>query len=408
MLGPARFQVLLQLGAGRADVVGPLQRVHPLVERPLGGRGGGLDWGGHVGGEYSRGSSPCKGIWAISGQIHLDLESRSKVRGIRSIALRVLRKALRRPGGRPGGPGSSQSRPRPASPRRRGIRARRRRSRSPPCRRSADPTAAATARTWATAIGRTAGPERPPWPAASAGLAAWPGRSRSAFSVLISETASAPPSSAATATAAGSATFGVSLTINGFSVSGRSASSSAAVSPGCSPTISPEWTLGQETLSSIAATSSRSATASTRRANSSWLGRHHRDDQRHRQLGQLRQVLGEEPLEPLVRQPDRVDHPRRRLPDPLRLVADPRLGRDRLRDEGGEGELLEQRVAVHPPGGDRVEGPRGVDDGCSSSMPQKLRRRARSAARASHPALGARLSRPPHASRTGPSTQRRM
>ena len=97
------------------------------------------------------------------------------------------------------------------------------------------------------------------------------GRSRSAFSVLISETASAPPSSAATATAAGSATFGVSLTISGFAVRGRSASSSAAVSSGCSPTISPEWTLGQDTFSSIAATSSRPPTASTSRSNSSWL-----------------------------------------------------------------------------------------------------------------------------------------
>ena len=66
-----------------------------------------------------------------------------------------------------------------------------------------------------------------------------------AFIVLINETASAPPSSAATATAAGSATFGVSFTISGFAVSGRSASSSAAVSSGCSPTISPEWTLGR-------------------------------------------------------------------------------------------------------------------------------------------------------------------
>ena len=54
------------------------------------------------------------------------------------------------------------------------------------------------------------------------------GSSALAFSVLISETASAPPSSAAIATAAGSATLGVSLTISGFSVSGRSASSSAS------------------------------------------------------------------------------------------------------------------------------------------------------------------------------------
>ena len=92
-----------------------------------------------------------------------------------------------------------------------------------------------------------------------------------AFSVLIRETESAPPSSAATATAAGSATLGVSLTISGFGVSGRSASSNAAVSVGCSPTIRPEWTLGQETFSSMAATSSRAATAETRRENSSRL-----------------------------------------------------------------------------------------------------------------------------------------
>ena len=172
-----------------------------------------------------------------------------------------------------------------------------------------------------------------------------PGSIALAFSVLISETASAPPSSAATATASGSATFGVSFTISGFSVSGRSASSSASVSLGCSPTISPEWTLGQETFSSIAATSSRARHRLDQPREILAVGRHHRDDQRHRQLGQLRQVLGQETLQPLVRQPDRVDHPGRGLPDPLRLVARARLRRDRLRDEGGERKVLEQLIA---------------------------------------------------------------
>ena len=54
-------------------------------------------------------------------------------------------------------------------------------------------TAAATARTWATATGRTAGPESPPWPAAMPG-SPLAGSIAAAFSVLISETASAPPS----------------------------------------------------------------------------------------------------------------------------------------------------------------------------------------------------------------------
>ena len=45
-----------------------------------------------------------------------------------------------------------------------------------------------------------------------------------ARSVLISETASAPALGRRRATAAGSATLGVSLTISGFAVSGRSAS----------------------------------------------------------------------------------------------------------------------------------------------------------------------------------------
>src|SRR4029077_18904923 len=78
----ARFQVLLQLGACGTDVIGPLKSVHPLVQRPLGGRCRGLDWGGHVGGEYSRGSRARKGIRPVFRQIHLDLESRLRLGGL--------------------------------------------------------------------------------------------------------------------------------------------------------------------------------------------------------------------------------------------------------------------------------------------------------------------------------------
>ena len=98
-----------------------------------------------------------------------------------------------------------------------------------------------------------------------------PGASAAARNVLISETASAPPSTAASAIGTGSATFGVSFTSRGFSVSGRTRRSSEPASSGDSPTIRPDFTLGQETFSSRAATSSRPPTPSTRPANSSWL-----------------------------------------------------------------------------------------------------------------------------------------
>ena len=178
--------------------------------------------------------------------------------------------------------------------------------------------------------------------------------------MLISETASAPPPRRATATAAGSATLGVSFTISGLRVSGRSASSRASVSIGFSPTISPEWTLGQETFSSIAGHLVALVEGADDAGEVLAVGGHRRDDQRDRQLGQLRQVGGEEAREALVRQADRVQHPGGGLPDPPRRVAGARLGGDRLRDEGGEGEIGQQGVAEDAAGGDRVVGARGV------------------------------------------------
>src|SRR6187399_379819 len=76
----ARFQVLLQLRASGADVVGAFESVHPLVQRSLGSGGGGLDWGRHVGGEYSRGSGACKAMRANYAEIHLYLQSRFRRR----------------------------------------------------------------------------------------------------------------------------------------------------------------------------------------------------------------------------------------------------------------------------------------------------------------------------------------
>ena len=190
-----------------------------------------------------------------------------------------------------------------------------------------------------------------------------------AFSVLISETASAPPSSAATATAAGSATFGVSFTISGFSVSGRSASSSAAVSSGCSPTIRPEWTLGQETLSSIAATSSRAA---DRRRPGARTPRGWSPSPRRSAAPAARASCGRSsarnPSRPLLGSPIELIIPAG--VSQIRCGSFPARGseRDRLRDEGRERKLLEQRVAVDPPRRDRVERARGVDDRVLSSI----------------------------------------
>ena len=63
----------------------------------------------------------------------------------------------------------------------------------------------------------------------------------------------------------------------------------------------PVSTFGQETFSSTSATSSRAATALDERGQLVAGEAHHRDHQRHRQLGQLRQVVREEAVEALVR-----------------------------------------------------------------------------------------------------------
>ena len=133
-------------------------------------------------------------------------------------------------------------------------------------------TRAATADTCASAIARTAGPERPPVPPPSQ---AAPGRSAAerasaiARSVLMSDTASAPPACAAAAQLATSAVFGVSFTISGLRVRGRRWARTRSSWAGSAPMSRPVRTLGQDTLSSIAAISSRAWQASTSRANSS-------------------------------------------------------------------------------------------------------------------------------------------
>ena len=139
---------------------------------------------------------------------------------------------------------------------------------TPPIPTTGIVTRSATSATWASAIGRTAGPDTPPVPPPSHG-SPLSGASAIPLRVLISETASAPASCAARATAPGSVALGVSLTISGLPVSGRTRSRRAAVSEGSAPMTSPLSTLGHDTLSSSATTSSRSAKAATSVATSS-------------------------------------------------------------------------------------------------------------------------------------------
>ena len=83
------------------------------------------------------------------------------------------------------------------------------------------------------------------------------------WSVLISVTASAPPSAAPRATAAMSLTLGVSLAITGRLVAARTPATTSRQVAGSLPRSTPWLTLGQETLSSRAAIP---ATPSSRRA----------------------------------------------------------------------------------------------------------------------------------------------
>ncbi len=305
----------------------------------------------------------------------------------------------------PGGPvrllpdrGSSRCRPPPRWRRARGNRGHRRPLSMPPIPITGTLTSPATRRTWSSATGRTAGPERPPLPAPSQGSRV-PGSRPVARSVLISDTASAPPSSAASATAAGSAVFGVSFTISGFSVSGRRAEQSASVSAGCSPTIRPDLTFGQETLSSIAATSSRSPTPATSREKPS-----RRSPSPRRPAGRAAPPAAAGPLPGSPRgpcsEPDGVDHPARGLIKARRRIARARLRGDRLRDEGGEREPLEQGVAECPPSCDRVERAGAVQYGVLQGQAADADHRCPAPATSAVSISSDRT--------TGPSTQSRM
>ena len=128
---------------------------------------------------------------------------------------------------------------------------------------------------------------------------------------------------------------------------------------------------------------------------------HDRDDQRHRELGQQRQIRAQEPLEALVREPDRVDEPLRRLPQPRRRVPLPGLQGDGLRDERVEGKALglQESIPEGAPGGDRIVGPGAVQHRAAQLDAAQVH--------AQCPAPGTSADSRSAASSTGPSTQRR-
>ena len=149
-----------------------------------------------------------------------------------------------------------------------------------------------------------------------------PGSSAAASSVLISETASAPPSSAAAATLAGSATFGVSFTISGFGGQGRTASSSASVSSRLLADDQARLHVRTRDVQlqrrDLVRDPQRPRRAAGTLRGSSPSPRRSAGPAARRAPGRS---CSEEALESLVREADRVDHPRRRLEDPRRGVA---------------------------------------------------------------------------------------
>ena len=192
------------------------------------------------------------------------------------------------------------------------------------------------------------------------------------FSVLMSDTASAPEPSAAAATACGSDAFGVSLTISGFSVSGRVRSTARAVSAGSAPITSPVSTLGHDTFNSIIATSSHSPTRSTSFTSSSWLKPMTETTSGTGNSASSGRSEARKPSRPLFGRPIELISPagvsqRRGGGFPCL-----RRERDRLRHERVEREPLEQLVAERAPGGDRVEGARPVQDRPAQRDPAQL------------------------------------
>ena len=211
----------------------------------------------------------------------------------------------------------------------------------------------------------------------------------------------APPAWAASATSAGWATFGVSFTIRGAARLGAGRSSQAQSLVGPLADDEADSTLGQEMLSSIAATSSCRPRRRPRRASrrGSSPSPREADQQRHPELGELGKVRPEEPVESLL--------------GPIESIIP---GRGLVSRGGGlpvRGRVIVFDTKAERTAGDLAEGRRAA---MASNVPEPSDRVREAQSRDLHRA-GARAHRPTPATSavstscaltTGPSTQRRM
>ena len=171
-----------------------------------------------------------------------------------------------------------------------------------------------------TAIGRIAGPLRPPTMLVSFGRRVSTSIAI-ARNVLTSEIASAPASSAARANDATSVTFGVSFGITGSRVTLRTALTTSCVPGSEQPKVMPPSLMfGQEMFSSIAWTPS----ASERMRASSTYSSIVVPQMLTKTIGparaQLGQLLVDEAVDADALQADRVEHAGRRFDDARRRV----------------------------------------------------------------------------------------
>ena len=220
----------------------------------------------------------------------------------------------------------------------------------------------------------------------SHGVAA-PGASAVARSVLISDTASAPPRRRP-ARSGDVGGVGVSFTISGFDRRGPTSRSNASSCAGSAPMSRPVLDVGQDTLSSP-----RRSPCAPRRPRSG-AGRSPRLSSRSRSATRgtdgwaggtarvlapalaTRGIVGQIAVEALVGEADRADEPRRGSPTAGRGVAVAGLERDRLETNAAKGT---PRAATRRRPHGRRAGRRCAEastTGCASSRPQKGHARA--------------------------------
>ena len=269
-------------------------------------------------------SGRCEGVFAgiFSATARWPMASRVAPAVIsRELGARQARaRSARRRRGR----GSSRCRPRRASRRRRAGRARERRAARRPSRRSGSRRARRRRRPGRArrrgSRARRARRCRRRARGRARGRGASRGRASAiARSVLISETASAPPSSRGARAGGDVGGVGRELDDQRLARGGRTARTTRSSATGSAPMSRPVSTFGQETLSSIAAISARSSQRSEQARDLAGGRAHDVRDQRRRGTPRAASAIPgsscvEVALEALVGQADRVDQSGRAPP----------------------------------------------------------------------------------------------